>query len=199
LGLVDVEEKNAELSRLLDSDINTVCRKIDEIARNVLRGFLSARHDSQLDDLVQVTVVSAWRSINRGKRPARNLEAWVGRIARRRFVDYLRRQTVKETQIDKTAADLLEDNSQAFVTSIECQEEMERILATLSPDERVIVSARAQDPPLTYEEISELIGLSVQAVHGKIQRLRRRARKRFPDVLTALLLALLAGFGGLLE
>lgn len=127
---------------------------------------LGARADAQ--DATQETFVRAWRALPRFRRTS-TISTWLYRIVTRRCLDKLaaRRPTDPLDEIE------IEDD----LDPAEATERSERLravtqaIATLPADQRAALVLREFEG-LAYQEVAEILGISLAAVKGRIHRAR---------------------------
>jgi RNA polymerase sigma-70 factor (ECF subfamily) len=134
------------------------------------------------EDALQDALVRAYRAIDRCRQPER-FRGWLLSIlvnrCRTRLArpDPIARDLVASTAIDHAAAP---DGTERA----SWREEIERALATLSPDQREAFLLRHVED-LTYEEIAALTGASVPALKMRVNRACERLRHLLEDVYRA--------------
>ncbi len=125
---------------------------------------------AEADDLVQDALVRAWRFQNHFE-PGSNLRAWVFRILRNEFYDYLQRSRRTVQDVDgKLAARLQSAPDQDWRVG---HRELLEGLKALTPDTReallmVTVSG------FTYPEAAALCGCAVGTLKSRVNRARQR-------------------------
>ena len=131
------------------------------------------RNAAAADDLVQDTVVQAWKGFHTF-RPGTNLRAWLFAILRNTFYAELRKS--KRTQV-AAAAPLNEDivghpGGDTYLAMID----FERALGLLSTEQReaiVLVGASG----LSYDEAATTCGVSIGTIKRRVNRGRKRLAK----------------------
>lgn len=149
----------------LDAFEVLVRRHQEPVYRLALRMLGSA---SDAEDVAQETFVQAWRSIGRF-RGSSSLGTWLYRIATNRCLDVLaaRRPT------EPLEADLRGHEADPIAVT----EQRERLRAVLDglhallADQRAVLVLREFEG-LRYDEIAEVLGITVPAVKGRIHRAR---------------------------
>jgi RNA polymerase sigma-70 factor (ECF subfamily) len=149
-------------------------------------------------DLASETFVQALRSFDRFRGEAQPY-TWLYRIAVNRCKNYYRRRGVHRRvdgpSLDEQAesapggaspAREIEDWSRApqrQVEQRELQQEVERAIAVLNPDARVVVILRDLHG-LSYQEIAEVVGVSAEVVKARLFRARAALRKQLAPYLS---------------
>ena len=129
-------------------------------------------------DLVQEVSMALWENYDK-LRPGASFKeerAWVRWQARSVFDRMQRRRQVETTPLtDRLAATLADEDSR------QAQEDMEELLASLSPDEQRMV--RLQMEGYQANEIASLMGLKRDAVYQRMHRIIVKARRALVVVL----------------
>lgn len=146
----------------------------DEIVEHLssLRAFAVSltRNGSAADDLVQETIVKAWKSFDSFK-PGTNLRAWLFTILRNTF--YSQRRKAKREVADS-------DGEMAATLSVKPHHDGHLAMADFRsafaelPDEQrealVLVGAEG----MTYEEAAETCGVAIGTIKSRVNRGRKR-------------------------
>ena len=136
------------------------------------------RNQADAEDVTQTTFLNAYRAMERGERP-RSPENWLIAIAhnvcRQRFRQAQRRPTevVYEDELAETIVD--EEAISA--------EDIRRALGHLAFNQRSALVMRELEGR-SYQEIAEILGLSLSAVETLIFRARRALREQLEDGIT---------------
>jgi len=147
-------------------------------------------------DLASETFVQALRSFDRFRGEAQAY-TWLYRIAINLCKNHFRRRGVRERVQGPSLDEHLgadgetglrrdiEDWSrtpQRAAEQRELQREVERAIAALSPDGRVVVILRDLHG-LSYQEIAEVVGVSMEVVKARLFRARAALREQLADYL----------------
>src|SRR3954469_8143410 len=136
------------------------------------------RNQANAEDVTQTTFLNAYRAMEKGERP-RSPQKWLIAIAhnvcRQRFRQSQRRPTevVYEEELAETIVE--EDALTA--------EDIRRALGHLAFNQRSALVMRELEGR-SYQEISEILGLSVSAVETLIFRARRSLREQLEESIT---------------
>ncbi len=124
----------------------------------------------EAEDAAQETFLRAFRSLDRYD-PDRPFRTWLLAIAAHHCVDRIRR---RRPALSLEAVSLSEerDGPEAALLRLEVRERIQRLLLILSPTDRALVTLRYWYDS-SYEEIAEMLGLSVSAVKSRLHRARR--------------------------
>ena len=147
-------------------------------------------------DLASETFVQALRSFERFRGEAHPY-TWLYRIAVNLCKNYFRRQGVRQRVQGPSLDERLFENGEAGLErdivdwsktpqraaeQRELQREVERALARLSPDGRMVVILRDLHG-LSYQEIAEVVGASVEVVKARLFRARAALREQLAAYL----------------
>ena len=137
-------------------------------ARDVYRFalYLCANH-AEAEDIASETFVRAWNAT--GTIRAATAKAYLFAIARNCYRERLRRVT-RLTQVDETMA----DSAVNPYADVERRTELNRVFAVLQrmPEvDRTVLLLRVQEG-WSYQEIADMVGLSLPAVKVKVHRAR---------------------------
>jgi RNA polymerase sigma factor (sigma-70 family) len=136
------------------------------------------RNEADAEDVTQTTFMNAYRAMERGERP-RQPQNWLITIAhnvcRQRFRQSQRRpsEVVYEEELAEATVD--EDAVSA--------EDIRRALGHLAFNQRSALVMRELEGR-SYQEISEILGVSVSAVETLIFRARRALREQLEEGIT---------------
>lgn len=124
----------------------------------------------EAEDAAQETFLRAFKSLDRYD-PDRSFRTWLLSIAAHHCVDRLRRRR-PTLPLDGLALGGGGGRPEAALVRLEVQEQVQRLLATLSPTDRAAVTLRYWYD-CSYEEIAEMLSLTVSAVKSRLHRARR--------------------------
>ncbi len=174
-----------------DSDLVRRCLAGDEdasreLVRRYERGvyFLIwqiVRNVEDARDLTQETFVKAFRALDRFERDRRFL-CWINRIATNTALDFLRSRRRMESldadpEDDKAPLTLVDPGPLPSEESDrhQIQEALDRLVERLSPPYRVAIHLRYVQQ-LSYEEIAEILNVSVGTVKSRLHRSHEQLR-----------------------
>jgi RNA polymerase sigma-70 factor (ECF subfamily) len=139
--------------------------------------------DAEADDLVQETyarALGAGSTFDEGT----NLRAWLFRILRNAFIDGRRRakRTVAENVASEPASDAAAFAREPLLGDVEMDAlrgavaaDIERSLASLSPDARAVVLLDMEG--FTEAEVAQILGCPVGTVKSRLARARETLRE----------------------
>lgn len=161
--------------RAREGDIDAFEVLVDQYQLRLFRFCLRTLGDRQdAEDVVQDTLVQAWKSMNALVEPAA-FGTWIYRLASNRCTDVLRKRVSRPAQAyDPEDMSLHADGSASVERTVEARSALERfsvVLATLSSEQRV-TWVLYQMEGLSYAEVAETLGISEGSVRGRIHRAR---------------------------
>jgi RNA polymerase sigma-70 factor (ECF subfamily) len=137
------------------------------------------RNPADAEDVTQTTFMNAYRAIERGERP-RTPQNWLIAIAhnvcRQRFRQSQRRPN--EVELNESLAEAMEQDE-----DVVSAEDLRRALGHLAFNQRAALVMRELEGR-SYQEIAEILGLSVSAVETLIFRARRALREQLEESIT---------------
>ncbi len=154
-------------------DFRAACNLIGQASPALYR-FLAARttRKSETDDLLQETWLRVHAS-RRTYRPGEPVMPWLFAIARRARVDHYRRSR-RRILHEEPMHDDLEDTA-AGALDVEQPEELEALLALLTPPERELIEL-LKLAGLTLDEVARATGTTIGAVKQKVHRAYKKLR-----------------------
>ncbi|MFJ9888932.1 RNA polymerase sigma factor [Streptomyces sp. NPDC091287] len=125
------------------------------------------------EDAVQDAFVSAWRKLPEFRRDA-SFHTWLYRIVTNRCLNRLRarRPAADLDSVPEQAAPEYQASPARAVESRAAVDALAEAMASLSPEQRVCWVLREMQG-LSYESIAGTVGISLQAVRGRVFRARR--------------------------
>lgn len=129
----------------------------------------------QSEDVVQETMLRAWRHAERFTRDDRHLDRWLVTVARNLAFDRLRARKVRPTEVDpdEAADQITQDHAPTVVDSVL----LEQALTTLSPKHRETLE-HVYLAGYSTAETAALLGLPVGTVKTRTHHALRRLRMR---------------------
>jgi RNA polymerase sigma factor (sigma-70 family) len=166
------------LARRLNSD-RAFERLYQKYAGDVYRyALVVLRNEADAEDVTQTTFMNAYRAMERGERP-RQPQNWLITIAhnvcRQRFRQSQRRPNEVVYEEELAEAVVVEDAISA--------EDIRRALGHLAFNQRSALVMRELEGR-SYQEIAEILGVSVSAVETLIFRARRALREQLEEGIT---------------
>ncbi|MDT0382466.1 RNA polymerase sigma factor [Streptomyces sp. DSM 42041] len=149
----------------------TLVRRHTPVLLSLAHRLLGSRSDAE--DAVQEAFVSAWRRLPEFRGDAAFL-TWMYRIVTNRCLNQLRSRR-PTADLDSVPEPVAPDHQSSPSRAAETQaalHSLSRVLADLTPEQRACWVLRELHG-LSYEEIAKAVGISHQAVRGRIFRVRR--------------------------
>jgi RNA polymerase sigma-70 factor, ECF subfamily len=145
--------------------------------------------NSDVEDIAQQVFIRVWKSASR-YRPRAKFTTWLLKITRNLVFNELRR-TKRRAQVpiqaepdaeEITLPDETTPMPDASLLENELQQEIEKAIVQLPDTQRMALVLRRYEE-LSYEEIAEVLGLSVPAVKSVLFRARTELRARLTKYL----------------
>jgi RNA polymerase sigma-70 factor, ECF subfamily len=137
---------------------------------------------AEAEDAAQETFVRMYTKLNTYQ-PDRKLSSWVLSIASHYCIDRLRRRRVNWLSLDDepmaTTLPAGERGPEDTVLREESRDELQALVNQLEPAYRVPLILRYWHD-LSYQEIADIMGLSVQAIKSRLHRARLQMAQRTP-------------------
>jgi RNA polymerase sigma-70 factor (ECF subfamily) len=129
------------------------------------------RRSDLADDLVQITVERALGAKDR-RDPAARLEVWLFRILRNAWIDMIRRNKSRGTEVDiDDAHDLSVTDGRNTVETHLMLSSAEAAIAALPTDQRDVMMLICVEE-LSYAEAAEVLGVPIGTVMSRLARAR---------------------------
>src|SRR5438477_597719 len=136
------------------------------------------RNEADAEDVTQTTFMNAYRALERGEKP-RTPQNWLIAIAHN-----VCRQRFRQSQRRPNEVELNEELAEAYVEEDAVSaEDIRRALGHLAFNQRAALVMRELEGR-SYQEIAEILGLSVSAVETLIFRARRALREQLEEGIT---------------
>jgi RNA polymerase sigma-70 factor (ECF subfamily) len=133
------------------------------------------RNDAAADDLVQDSLVKAWKNIESFERGT-NMQAWLFTILRNTFYSNLRKSRREVEDIDGIMAGKLSEKPRH--DGVLALDEFRRAFVTLPVEQREALSLVGASG-FTYEEAAETCGVAVGTIKSRVNR----GRSKLVDLL----------------
>lgn len=161
--------------RAREGDIDAFESLADRYETKLLRFCLRTLGDRQdAEDVVQDTLVQAWKSLNALAEPAA-FGTWIYRLASNKCTDQLRKRMARPADVQDPDDMSVHPDARASVEkSVEARTALEHfseVLATLSSEQRVTWVLHQMEG-LSYAEVARTLGISEGSVRGRIHRAR---------------------------
>lgn len=131
-------------------------------------------HDAQ--DLVQEALIKVYEQLGRYDETG-SFAGWMYRVAINHCMDEFRKKRYKMQQIEMEEGSIVStDTPELIFFKNEESRRLERLIATLPEDERIIILLRYVNE-LSYQEISELAEIPLATVRNKLHRAKKKMRE----------------------
>jgi RNA polymerase sigma-70 factor (ECF subfamily) len=192
-GAVQTEDEDARLMQLVGAGDTSAFERLVARHQSLVIGTVARMlgNNSDAEDLAQQVFVRVWKSAKRYV-PKAKFTTWLLKITRNLVFNELRRrnrQTLVPIQNEPDAEEiqLVDEQTQlpdAAALQSELQRAIDDAIGQLPESQRLaLVLRRYHDLP--YEEIGEILGLSVPAVKSVLFRARTELRQRLSHYLTS--------------
>ena len=168
--------------RAQDGDIVAFEKLVDRYQGRLFRSaYMIVRNRQDSEDIVQETLIQAWRSIHLVRQPDA-FRGWLLRICTNKATSLMRKQHCRATDpYDAESLETASNTAQASANntanpadSSEVNAQIKAladILASVPPNLRIVWVLREIDE-MTYEEIGQTLNLTVPTVRGRLARSR---------------------------
>lgn len=177
--------------RAQDGDINAFEQLVERYQGRLFRTaymIVRNRHDSE--DIVQDTLIQAWRSLHLVREPAA-FRGWLMRICTNKATSMARKRQRRATDpYDaeglETASAMAETTSSSTADPAESSEVNAQIealadlLASVQPELRIVWVLREVDD-MSYEEIAQTLNLTESTVRGRLARARSLVMRQMKE------------------
>ncbi len=140
--------------------------------------FSSVGNAGDAEDLAQEAFIRLFRDLRKGH-AIENVRAWLFRVAHNLIIDQSRRSPNPES-LDAPAyqwvADEVSDRNRSAEQQLVDDDDQERLLRRLTPQERRCMELRAEG--LRYREIAKVLGLRIPTVQTTLERAIRKVMRQ---------------------
>ena len=158
---VNNSDKEALFIRILNENKNRVYR-------------LCLMDKEEVDDLFQDVMVNIWRGLDLFRGEAK-VSTWVYRIAVNTSLIYNKKTSKKKQMISHHDMDELIDNSSESIENKMNLTLLHKSISGLKKQDRLIITLLLEG--MSYQEISDITGISVNYVGVKINRIKQQLEK----------------------
>ena len=145
--------------------------------------YTSLKNKDDVDDLFQEVMINVWRSLESFRQEAK-ISTWLYRIAVNTALLYNKRfkrksgriKNVQPLELDENhfSADPFQNNNDEDLKILN------KAISRLEKQDRIIIGLYLED--VSYEEISEIVGISVNYVGVKINRIKQALAKSMEEL-----------------
>ena len=181
------------IQRVLDGDDTAFSALVRKYQRSVHALAWRKIGDFHIaEDITQETFLQAYQRLSTLKEPQR-FASWLYVIGANYCKMWLRKRRLSTQSLENTSSAQLEKSTYSGHvieenerTTAESQREVvKKLLAKLQESERTVITLYYLGE-MTYEEISEFLGVSVAAIKNRLYRARQRLKKEEPMIREAL-------------
>lgn len=172
------ESERELIHRIVAGSKQEFCFLVDRYKQKIyglLRGMGASPMDAQ--DLTQETFIKAYRKLA-SHQPDKSFASWLYTIAANLLKDHKKKHRFEEHPIGQVET-AVSDGPEQSVLQTERRTEFQRLLALLPANYRMALLLRYTND-LSYEEIGEVLEVSV----SKVQNDLYRAKKRLKQIMT---------------
>src|SRR3977135_1336431 len=185
------DAEDVRLMRLVAGGDTTAFKQLIERHQALVAGTVARMlgSNSDVEDIAQQVFIRVWRSAGRYVARAK-FTTWLLKITRNLVFNEMRRAKRHPhlpVQIDPAAEEMpLKDEAtatpDATLLQVELRAEIEKAIMLLPDTQRMALGLRRYEE-LSYEEIADVLDLSVPAVKSLLFRARTELRERLKDYL----------------
>ena len=186
------------IQRVLDGDDTAFSALVKKYQRSVHALVWRKIGDFHIaEDITQDTFLKAYQKLSTLKEPQR-FSGWLYVIAANHCSTWLRKKRLRTQSLEGTSSVQLDKATYSKATysgyvsaenertATEAQREaVKKLLAKLQESDRTVITLYYLGE-MTYEEISEFLGVSVSAIKNRLYRARNRLKKEEPMIREAL-------------
>lgn len=177
--------------RAQDGDIGAFEKLVNRYQGRLFRSaYMIVRNRQDSEDIVQETLIQAWRSIHLVREPAA-FRGWLVRICTNKATSLMRKQQRRATDpYDAESLETASNTAQASANntadpadSSEVNAQIKAladILASVPANLRIVWVMREIDE-MTYEEIGQTLNLTVPTVRGRLARARSLVMRKMKE------------------
>lgn len=129
-------------------------------------------HDAQ--DLVQEAFIKVYQQLEKYNRTG-SFSSWLYRVAVNHCMDEFRKKRFQQSEIEEEMV-VNTNHPEVIFLKKEKNRQLERLIATLPEDERMMILLRYGNEQ-SYDEISEIMNTPLSTVRNKLHRAKKKMRK----------------------
>lgn len=135
------------------------------------------KNPQDAQDLVQEAFIKVYHQLGKYGQKG-SFSSWLYRVAINHCMDEFRKKhyTMKQVEMNETNA-ITTNHPEIVFLKKEKNRQLERLIATLPEDERMIILLRYVNE-MSYSEISEMVDLSLANVRNKLFRAKKKMREQ---------------------
>ncbi|QED46577.1 RNA polymerase sigma factor [Cytobacillus dafuensis] len=133
------------------------------------------RNPQDAQDLVQEAFIKVYHQLGKFDGNG-SFSSWIYRVAINHCMDEFRKKRYQMKQVEINEEKMVNSNHpEVIFLKKEKNRQLERLIATLPEDERMIILLRYANE-LSYNEISEIVELPLSDVRNKLHRAKKKMR-----------------------
>ncbi len=169
------------IERVLQGEEEAYSQIVDKYKHKIYAFLLRMINEPQdAQELAQEVFIKAFFHLNQYS-PSCNFSAWLYRIAYNHCLDELRRRK-KRRWISLLQAPLtVQQTPETIYLAKEQVNELSKVISTLPEDYRTVIFLRYTEQ-LTFQEISEVLEISVNTVRVRLHRAQKKLRERLKSI-----------------
>lgn len=174
-------DDKAVIKKVLAGDKNAFATIIQTYKNPLYATILRMTYDAQLaQDLVQEAFIKIYEQLPNYKATG-SFKSWLYRVAINHCLDELRKKQYQYKNEPIEEEQLVDKNNPEVVyLKKEKERQLEGLLSQLPEQERMILLLRFNNE-CSYEEISELLHISVSDVRNKLHRSKKKMRQQVKE------------------
>lgn len=126
------------------------------------------------EDLLQEAFIKVYEQLGKYDQKG-SFKSWLYRVAINHCLDQLRKKSFQTEEIDDTKL-RNHETPEVVLLQNEKSREIEKMVSILPEDERMILMLRYANE-LSYDEISEVLSVTITDVRNKLHRAKKKLRK----------------------
>lgn len=172
-----MEDEQRWIQQVLAGDKQAYAHIINKYKNQLYATILRMTKNPQdAQDLVQDAFIKVYRSLDKYDANG-SFSGWLYRVAINNCMDEFRKKRYSMTQIEIDEERVVEPNHPELVfLKKEKSRQLERLIATLPEDERLIILLRYVNE-ISYEEIGEVMDVPLSTVRNKLHRAKKKMRE----------------------
>lgn len=172
-----MQEDNRWVKEILSGDKQAYAHIIDKYKTPLYATILRMTKNPQdAQDLVQEAFIKVYRQLGKYDGEG-SFSSWLYKVAINHCMDEFRKKEfqIKRVEIQDSMMES-PDHPEIILLKKEKGRQLERLIATLPEDERLIILLRYVNE-CSYEEISDLTGAPLSTVRNKLHRAKKKMRQ----------------------
>lgn len=171
-----MQEELEWIQAILSGDKQAYAHIINKYKNQLFATILRmTRNPQDAQDLVQEAFIKVYKQLGQYNGNG-SFSGWIYRVAINHCLDELRKKhySMKQVEMNEEMAPT-SVHPEVILLKKEKQRQLERLIATLPKDERIIILLRYVNE-LSYEEMSEILDIPVSTIRNKLHRAKKKMR-----------------------